>query len=140
MDTVWERRRLKRETLEPEEMHTAGGGGGAEKAGSGRWGAWHPGTSQTTSSALCQPGHKALPQSMATCLVPAITLFLCPPPLLEPNRQSQPSTHSVPTLCWVLGPKGFALGDHSLGGKEGRDIKYQCEGSLPGGGNALNWG
>lgn len=30
MDTVWERRRLKRETLEPEEMHTAGGGGGGE--------------------------------------------------------------------------------------------------------------
>lgn len=27
MLTVWERRRLKRDTLEPEEMHTAGGGG-----------------------------------------------------------------------------------------------------------------
>lgn len=26
MDTVWERRRLKRETFEPEDMHTVRGG------------------------------------------------------------------------------------------------------------------
>ena len=32
METVWERRRLKRETFEPEDMHTVRGGGVSARA------------------------------------------------------------------------------------------------------------
>lgn len=37
METVWERRRLKRETLEPEDMHTVRGGGISALARLGPW-------------------------------------------------------------------------------------------------------
>lgn len=37
METVWERRRLKRETLEPEDMHTVRGGGISALAHLGPW-------------------------------------------------------------------------------------------------------
>lgn len=79
METVWERRRLKRETLEPEEMHTVSGGAIRTLAGLGPW------TYQTHMNLcpLCQSGsytlwpkHAGYSYFIAVYLAPALILLL----------------------------------------------------------------
>lgn len=108
METVWERRRLKRETLEPEDMHTERGGGVSAPA-------WLGPLDMPDTSSLCplcpfgssahQPRHSGHSHFTAIYPVPALARFCtwaCS--LLLPGHPSAPYTVLKYSLS-VAGPE-----------------------------------
>lgn len=77
METVWERRRLKRETFEPEDMHTVRGGGISAPAWLGPLDLPGKFPSSVPGASLAQiPRHTGHSYVTAIYLTPAVILLL----------------------------------------------------------------